>query len=160
MTKRSKKNSIELPDSIDATLEADASPLKGGLLLVTLHVTYKNAFNSIGGPSHKDGKVTISRAQLEQDAERDANAFPADYAGLSAFNGHITLMPMSCKEIEAALAAYDLYSRAISYPSFFRSVLEHAWAKLYQLAPKRLSVTVDSQAQYSGVRICTMDILA
>lgn len=150
--------SIPLPQALSILCRADGTLQADLVVAVTLQTTAKNDFNLIAGPSDANGKIYLTQGEMKSEVQRSADAFPADYAGLSAFSGVIVVSPLDHVHLEAALDAYDLYQAAIPYTADYRTKLEKAWMTLSRMLPKRLDVEVQMPYPATGVRLLVQHV--
>src|SRR5260370_28045371 len=124
----------------------------------SMEMTRKNRFNIILGPSSREGKVEVSRKDLEREVARTQKMFPMDYDDLSSFKEEIHVSAMSLDQVESSLAAYKLYHDCCEYPSGYSERLETARATLSGLGPKRLDVKVTPTPRRGSSRIITRSV--
>jgi hypothetical protein len=149
-----------LPDHLTTIVLADGKPLPGLLILVSLEMNRKNAFNMVFGPSNKEGKIEVSKKDLEREAARNQKMFPMDYDDLSAFKDEIHVSAMSLNQVESSLAAYKLYHGCGEYPSGYGEKLATARKSFDGLVAKRLHVKVTQMPRRGITRIITRSVLA
>src|SRR5216683_7201898 len=130
-----------IPERLTAVVSADGRPSEGLLIVLSLQMARKNPFNFVFGPSNEEGKVEVSRKEIEREVGRTLKLFPLDYDP-SSFNGRINIVAMSYHQLDSALAAYDIYHQASGYPSGYREKLTTALTTLGRLEPKRLNVKI------------------
>src|SRR5438128_2455374 len=132
----------KIPEQLSVVSLADGKPSQGLLIMLSLEMSKKNSFNIVFGPSDKDGKIQISKKEIEREVERNIGAFPMDYEDLSRFQGTMTVCAMTLDQVNSAIAAYNTYREATGYSSEYRDKLEAARSTLSRLTPKRLDVKV------------------
>ncbi len=150
----------KIPDSLTTIVLADGKPLPGLLILVSLEMTRKNAFNMVFGPSDKEGKVEVSKTEIENEVTRTLDLFPMDYEGLSSFKGKLIVGAMGLEQVESALGAYQLHCKSAAYPSGYGEKLATARAILERLEAKRLDVKVTVSPRNGSTRIVTRSAVA
>jgi hypothetical protein len=150
----------KIPEHLTAIVFADGKPSPGLVIMVSLKMITKNGLNIVFGPSNKDGKVEVSKKDLEKEAARILHMFPMDYADLSAFKGKIIVRAMDLADLESALGAYDLYHDSADYPPVYRDKLATATTALSRLGAKRLDVKVTAMPSNGKTRIITQSVMA
>jgi hypothetical protein len=150
---------LKVPEHFTAIVLADGKPLQGLLIMLSLEITRKNRFNIILGPSNREGKVEVSRKDLEREVARTQKMFPMDYDDLSSFKEEIHVSAMSLDHVESSLAAYELYHDCGEYPSGYREKLANACTTLKGLQAKRLDVKVTPMPRRGSSRIITRSVM-
>jgi hypothetical protein len=118
---------IQIPDRITCQASIDGQPVAGVLITARFGVTHKNAYSFIFGPTNDEGVAELSKSEIIESADKELELAMMDFNPLEgAFNGIITLRPMSREDIERAIDAYDFYKESAEYPKGYRQTLQQA----------------------------------
>jgi hypothetical protein len=151
---------LKVPEHFTAIVLADGKPLQGLLIMLSLEMARKNAFNMVFGPSNEKGKVEVSKKDIEREVARTQKMFPMDYDDLSSFKEEVHISAMSLDQVESSLAAYDLYRDCGEYPTGYREKLVAARATLDGLGAKRLDVKITPMPRRRNPRIIIRSVMA
>jgi hypothetical protein len=127
------------PTQFQIQCEADGKPVAGLLVFALVRVRRGNDYHLLFGPTDGDGKVTLTRADLEREVRATRELFPADYT--LDWAGEIGVRPLTVRDIEAAQRAYVLFKGAVAYPPGYEARLQAARQALLSLHPSQVTAT-------------------
>lgn len=117
----------QIPDYITCQASLDGQPAEGILISARFGVTHKNAYFFLLGPTSNEGIAVLSKDEIIKKAKKELELAIMDYVPLeSAFNGDITLKPMSREDIEKAIDAYNIYKEYAACTKGYRQSLQQA----------------------------------
>jgi hypothetical protein len=137
---------FELPVSIQVTVSYEGRPLAGMFVRVRISTSKKNDFSEFFGPSDSSGRISLSRADLIQSADRQRKLFVMDYGDPERdYSGAIDISPVDSNAVSRALDAYRKFKAHYEYPPGHADHLRAALLALNQISPALLEVDLSVQ---------------
>lgn len=146
-----------LPELVTCKVTYDCKPLEGVYLRAILETDYRNNYDSIIGPTNKEGMAYLDQRQVLEDAARNLDMGLQDYFPIEkCFTGKIFLSILNIQQLEGVLSAYELYKDYIEYPVDYQKNIQMSinklseinWSKLklaVQVVPKSINIRVENR---------------
>ena len=134
-----------LPDAIHIRVLSRNTPLSSMLVLTRIVMHELNDYWGIFGPTDSDGRVTISRSELQVNAARTKEFYADEFADLeTSLSGLIEVRILDEEGITRALEAADSLAD-YPYEANYREMLKDAHDNLVRLGRVLLEVEVTSE---------------
>ncbi|MET1011021.1 MAG: hypothetical protein ABWY83_01450 [Actinomycetota bacterium] len=98
-----------VPDTLHISLFADGQPLPGGWVMVHLGTTKGNSHGLLAGPTDTAGRVAVPRHRVEELVQNQLTTSPMDYGGLEAWDGLITVEPLTRQAVSGVFDAIRIW---------------------------------------------------
>jgi hypothetical protein len=124
----------------------DDDPLSGAYVIVTLPMWEKNQYHLLFGPSNEHGLIHVTGDELQSMAEREANAFPMDYAGFpDGWTGGMGVEVVDASGLERLRSGVRTWGSGSFRPEY-PQLLDAYADRLDELGSRRLSAEVARSA--------------
>jgi replication-associated recombination protein RarA len=123
------------------------------MLLTEFLTTEKNAYTLIWGPTGCEGKATLNRSTIQQEATLQRNTALMDFEPLeNTFSGVLKIRIMNKTDLENALYAYKLFRKVVCFHQNYQLNLETALLLVSKIDSNSLHCTLEIKTRKIGER--------